>query len=445
VKSKAFIALLSVVTLLCFLTSCGSQKAALILQSVQPTPQTFASPAAEATPAPTPAVTPEPSPTPTPPPQTVSLLFAGDIMAHKKQVAYHKFGSSYDFTGDYEYIRDIVSAADIALVNLETPMTGKGPYEGYPHFNAPNSLADALLYAGFDIIAAANNHTRDQGNDGIIRTCAYLRSRGLGVIGTDSGNGGTKYALIEKNGIKVGFVNFTVSLNQGFPKSAIPYVNCLRDGEGMENGYLAMEGEIKALKGLGAEFIVVFMHWGSEYQLTGNSTQVRVAEIAADMGADLIIGAHPHVPQNVAEYTSPVTGKNVLIYYSLGNLVSNQPYSYGPGRGYCETGAFALIRLVRPFGGGVSIDAAGYLTTYVLKPNVAHAYTEDGKTHTRTTRAYNIVPAAAVLADPASYEGAEGTLLSHVQRGVENGRRSLGESGAELTHFDFREYTAFEW
>ena len=73
---------------------------------------------------------------------------------------------------------------------------------------------------------------------------------------------------------------------------------------------------------MGAEFIVVYMHWGSEFQLHANETQESTAEAIADMGADLIIGSHPHVLQNVAEYTSPVTGKTVLIYYSIGNLVS---------------------------------------------------------------------------------------------------------------------------
>ena len=366
-------------------------------------------------------------------------------MAHEKQVDRHRFGPTYDFTYDYVYIRDIVSAADIALVNLETPMTGEGPYDGYPHFNAPDSLADALLYAGFDIVAAANNHTRDQGTDGVIRTCAYLRSRGLGVIGTDSGHGGTKYALVEQNDIKIGFVNFTVSLNCGFPESAIPYVNCLKRDGGLEEGYAALGAEIAALKEVGAEFVVVFMHWGSEYQLHANSTQESMAETIADLGADLIVGSHPHVLQNVAEYTSPVTGKNVLIYYSLGNLVSNQPYRYGPGRGYCETGALALVRLKRQDDGSVAIDEAGYLTTYVLKPYVDREYTVDGKTHTRSTRAYDIVPAAAALAAPASYEGAEGSLLNHIEQAVENGQKILGESGAELALFDFREYTSYGW
>ena len=159
--------------------------------------------------------------------KSVTLLFAGDVMAHKKQVDYHKFGKKYDFTGDYKYIKDIVSAADIAVANLETPLSGKAPYSGYPRFNAPDALADALLYAGFDVVATANNHIRDQKDAAMKRTASFLSKKGFTVIGT-SAKGGPKYAVVEKNGIKLGFINFTISLNQGLPKASKPYVNCLR-------------------------------------------------------------------------------------------------------------------------------------------------------------------------------------------------------------------------
>ena len=206
-----------------------------------------------------------------------------------------------------------------------------------------------------------------------------------------------------------------------------------------------MKKEMDALKDQGAEFIIVYMHWGSEYQLKGNKTQQNIAKKIADMGADLIIGAHPHVLQNAAEYYSPARKKNILIYYSLGNLVSNQPYGYGAGKGNCETGALALIKLKRAPTGAVVIDTAGFLTTYVHKPNIKMKYTDNGKKYSKSTRAYYIVPAQLVLKTPSQYVNAQGTLLKHIKQGVSNGKSILGKSGKSISFIKFNEYTKWPW
>lgn len=442
--------LLAILCAVVFYLGSSDLNAAKTIESAVTTPAQGSN-SAEASAAPVtqrPEPTPSASPQPTPEaekPQYVSLLFAGDVMAHEKQISRHRFGSAYDFSDDYKYIAPIISAADIALANLETPLSGRPSYEGWPYFNAPDSLADALCNAGFDIIATANNHIRDQNDGALRRTCEFLHSKGLGVIGTASKAGDPKYALVEKNGIRIGFVNYTRSLNTGFPKESEPFVNCLKYGDKFDRGYERLGQEIGELKEKGAEFIVAFMHWGSEYELSNNSVQQDMAKEIADLGADLIIGAHPHVLQNVAEYASPKTGKNVLIYYSLGNFVSNQPYRYGPGGGNCETGALALIRLKRAQDGAVAIDSAGFLTTYVHKPGIVKEYSQGGKTYTKRTQAYYIVPAKAVLSDPALYEKAEGLLLSHIGRGAENGEHIMGKSGSGLLNFHFQEYPAFPW
>jgi poly-gamma-glutamate synthesis protein (capsule biosynthesis protein) len=219
----------------------------------------------------------------------------------------------------------------------------------------------------------------------------------------------------------------------------------MKYGSRSVSDYKALGEEIAALRQAGAEFIVVFIHWGSEYKLKGNSAQRDSAKRIADLGADLIIGAHPHVLQNVDEYASPVTGKNVLIYYSLGNLVSNMHYNHGPGGGNCETGALALIRLERSDDGSASIESAGYLTTYVHKPNVTRVYSEGGRQYSKTVRAYYIVPAEAAAANPATYRDAAGSLLDRITKGAYNGDNVIGKSGKELTLFKFCEYTVFPW
>lgn len=393
-----------------------------------------------------PSAAPTPSPTPEAP-KTVTLLFAGDVMAHERQIERHKFGSSYDFTIDYKYINDIISKADIALCNVEAPLKGKSPYTGSPRFNMPDSIADALSYAGFDVIANANNHTRDQMDNVIGRTAGVFNSKGLTVVGTATGkDGDTKYDIFEKNGIKIGFVNFTNSLNRGIGKETNKYVNVLRRDWKYDVGYKMMKEQIDALRASGAEFIVVYMHWGNENQLKGNSTQKAMARKIADLGADLIVGSHPHVPQNVAEYKSKVTGKTVLIYYSLGNLVTNQTYGFGLGHGYSETGLLALVKLKRGEDGKIAVDAAGYMTTYVHRPNVKVRYTENGKPHTRTVKAYYIVPARLVTANPSAYEGAKGSLLNHIKAGIANGYDIVGKPAEKLVYYSFfKEYTEWPW
>ncbi len=434
------------------------QGSELFAQAPAPTPTPEATQTPEPTPAPTPKPTETPAPTPLPtpePPQEVTMLFGGDVMAHEKQIAYHKFGSNYDFTMDYKYIKDIVSKADIALCNVESPLTGKGPYSGYPRFNMPDSIADALLYAGFDVIANANNHTRDQMDAGIARTAKFFNSKGFTVIGTATGEADDrKYDIIEKNGIKVGLVNFTNSVQGGglgrdninIGEDTNKLVNLLRRGQKYDIGYAMMKEQIDAMRAEGADFIVVYIHWGNEGQIKGNGTQKEMGRKIADLGADLIVGNHPHVPQDVTEYTSTVTGKTVLIYYSLGNLVSNQSFGWDLGHGYNETSVMALIKLKRGEDGKVAVDAAGYLTTYVHKPNIEVKYTEDGEEHTKKTKAYFCVPAQLVAANPDAYEGAKGSLLSHIKVGIENGHKIVGKSAEKLVFYNFfQEYNDWPW
>lgn len=424
------------------ISGCGPWEVSVAMNG---TPTASLSAAAQ-TPSPPPAAMPPPSPTQAPLPENVTLLFAGDVITFGSQITNHKFGASYDYTDDYRYVRDIISSADIAAVNLETVLSGKPPYKGFPRFNTPDSIADALGWAGFDVIATANNHSLDQGSKSLKRSSSYLRGLGLTVIGTSAAEQEPKYALVEAGGIKVGFVNFSNTTNRGYPKSVEPYLNCMvrKDG-GYEAGYAAMSSEIEALRGMGAEFIVAFMHWGSQYQLKNNKTQKQEAGRIADLGVDLIIGNHPHVLQNVGEYTSPVTGKNTLIYYSIGNFVSNQLYHQAAGGGHCETGMLAIIKLVRREDGTVSIDSAGFITTYTHKPKIKKEYTENGEARTKKVRAFFIVPAAQAAGDPSAFEGASGTLLKHIKKGAENGKKIVGKSGEKLKLFKFQEYTEWPW
>ncbi|MDP2891778.1 MAG: CapA family protein, partial [Bacillota bacterium] len=217
--------------------------------------------------------------------EEATLLFAGDVMMHQTQLDNHRNGNAYDFKADYDYIRAIVSKADIALANFEMTMSGKTPYKGYPRFNAPDTITDALAYAGFDVMATANNHIRDTKDEGFFRTTQLLRDKGFTVIGTKADENQKTYAVIEKNGIKIGFGNFTSHVNAGLSEATKGLINVFSCGR-FEQAMLKVKAEIDAMRADGAEFIVMVMHWGAEYQLKNNAWEQKIARRLADYGAD---------------------------------------------------------------------------------------------------------------------------------------------------------------
>lgn len=115
----------------------------------------------------------------------LSIAAVGDVMVHKPQLAaqYNGETGTYSFTNNFQYIKEYISAADLALCNVETTFAG-GTYSGYPVFNAPDSLATALKEAGFDVALTANNHIMDKGLSGMKRTLEVLREEGLKTAGT---------------------------------------------------------------------------------------------------------------------------------------------------------------------------------------------------------------------------------------------------------------------
>ncbi len=375
----------------------------------------------------------------------VTMLFTGDIMTHQSQIGNHYFNGQYDYSGDYAYIKDIVSKADIALANFEMTLPGKRPYTGFPRFRVPDAIADALYGAGFDIMATANNHIRDGGDDAFFRTNQVLRDKGFTVIGTKQESSGTKYAVIEKNGIKIGFINFTFNVNTGITRRIAPCINSDRT-KSFSKSMNAIASEIDEVKKEGAEFIILVIHWGTQYQIKSNATQERIARKVSDMGVDLIIGGHPHVPQNVGEYQSPVSGKKTLIFYSLGNTIANMGYGFGPGHGYTETGTLALVKLRRQQDGGVAIDDSGYITTYLNKSMCTYKY-DDAKGRARTIkyRAYDIVPAALAIQNPNNYRGITKASLRYFHDGLSNAQNTLGKYADNLKSFKFQEYSDYPW
>jgi poly-gamma-glutamate synthesis protein (capsule biosynthesis protein) len=271
----------------------------------------------------------ETMPEPEPEPDREALLLAvGDIMMHSPQIqaGYRPDTDSYAFDSFFSKVKPILEQGDWVVGNLETTLAGEDlKYTGYPMFNAPAELADALVTAGFQIITTANNHSMDRKETGVVRTLKELRSRGLIPVGTaESAEDSRRKTIVEKNGIKIGFAAYTYGTN-GIPiPSDKPYLVNLIDED-------TIVRDIRELRGAGAELIAISLHFGEEYQRFPNDEQIRLVQTCIEAGADIILGSHPHVVQPYQWFQvqqEDGSSRSAVAIYSLGNFISNQVGDY---------------------------------------------------------------------------------------------------------------------
>jgi len=252
----------------------------------------------------------------------LSLLFVGDIMQHDSNIAaaFDPITNEYDYSACFEYMAPILQAADLTIGNLELTLAGP-PYKGYPQFSAPDALALELKRSGFDILVTANNHSLDRRRKGLERTIKVLDSLHIPHTGTfkDSLEKVSVYPLIiRRNGFQLSLLNYTYGTN-GIPVSKPNIVNMIDT--------ISIKMDLAKARAQKSDAIIVFMHWGAEYQSLPNTEQKRLAALCLREGAKLLIGAHPHVLQPMIWNKSD----DQLIAYSLGNFVSGQRPRYRDG------------------------------------------------------------------------------------------------------------------
>jgi poly-gamma-glutamate synthesis protein (capsule biosynthesis protein) len=252
----------------------------------------------------------------------LSLLFLGDIMQHDSQLqaAYDATTGRYDYAPCFRFVKKYFTDADLTIGNLELTLGGK-PYKGYPEFSAPDALAVALKQAGVDVLLTANNHSLDRRRKGLERTIRVLDSLKILHTGTfrDTVERMNDYPLlISKNGITLALLNYTYGTN-GIPVTKPNVVNLIDTA--------IIRKDLQQAKKLKADFTVVFMHWGNEYQSQPSKQQLQLTEFCFTHGASLVIGAHPHVLQPM-EWRKD---KNQVVVYSLGNFISGQRDRYRDG------------------------------------------------------------------------------------------------------------------
>jgi poly-gamma-glutamate synthesis protein (capsule biosynthesis protein) len=254
---------------------------------------------------------------------TVRIIVAGDAMAHLTQVNAAKTADgNFDFSGSYQFITDILAQSDLNIVNLETTLGG-APYTGFPMFSSPVAYAIALRDAGFNFFLLANNHIADRRTPGVISTITKLHDmqvRTAGAYLDDEDREKRNPAIVDIKGIRIAILNYTFSLN-GMTVRAPVSVNMLSDTAQIKR-------DLAEARNRQADLIIVFPHWGEEYRHEPSRTQREQARFFFENGADIIIGAHPHVVQPVEyfAYNQNDTTRKKLIYWSLGNFISNQRF-----------------------------------------------------------------------------------------------------------------------
>lgn len=309
-----------------------------------------AEPAAQ--PEPVSAAEPEPDEPTAPAESRVTLMALGDNLIHN--CVYWSAETpegDYDFTPFYADIRPYVQQYDLACINQETILVqDRQQIASYPVFGSPIEVADALADAGFDVVSFASNHCYDKGETGVTDTLGYFRENypqitTLGIH--DSQQDAEETAIVEKNGVRIALLNFTYGLNNAMPEKSW-MVDLLTSTD-------AVCARVEQARQQ-ADFVIVFPHWGTEDATKPDESQRALAQALVDAGADLIIGTHSHTLQPVELFTA-ADGRDVPVYWSLGNFLSHQKEKLN------LLGGMASVTIVK--------DAEGtHVAEYDLKPIV---------------------------------------------------------------------------
>lgn len=246
------------------------------------------------------------------------VFMVGDALIHSAVYEdARQSDGTYDFTSMLSSIKPISSKYDLAYYNQETILGGKDlGYSNYPRFNSPKEVGDAFVDAGFNLVSLATNHTMDKGEQGVLNSVSYWKTKS-GVVSSgqwssDEERNQSITTIHEVNNIKYAFISYTIWTNGLNTPTGKEYLNNVYSEEKAKADIDAVRDKV--------DFVIVAMHWGTEYSFKVDAKQEEIANYLSSLGVDLIIGAHPHVIQTV-EY---INNKKTFVVYSLGNFISDQ-------------------------------------------------------------------------------------------------------------------------
>ena len=290
-----------------------------------------------------------------------TLIASGDVLPHgavleRARADGRRVGQPYDFRPMFADLGPILAGADVAVCHLEVPLSRTGQdISSWPAFNAPPQLASALRWAGYDACSTASNHSMDKGPAGVAATLEVMDAAGLGHAGmARSASEAAQSTILEVRGLRVGLLSYTYGLNSGRLPPDRPWLVNTIDAR-------RIVLDARAARQAGAQFVVVLLHWGQEYQSTPTPFQRELARrLLAAPEVDLIVGHHVHVVQPIER----VGGKWVA--YGMGNSLSNQTPAC------CAAGSQdgVLVRVtVAEHGGRLRAREVRYVPTWVEHPS----------------------------------------------------------------------------
>lgn len=337
-------------------------------------------------------------------PRSLTVVGGGDLLIHPPiwEQAEQDGDTDLDFSQIFSGIAPRVSAADLSLCHLETPLAEPdGPFSGYPVFEGPPQVVAGAASAGYDGCSTASNHTLDKGEEGVARTLDTLEGHGLGAAGSarteEEATTPTSYDvdLDEGDAVSVAHLSYTYSLNGISPPAGKDWMANLID----ENAILA---EARLAREEGADIVVLSMHWGTEYSHEVDSYQESLAEpLITSPNIDVILGHHAHVVQPVERFDDE------WVVYGMGNQLARHSEPDDPKR----EGALTEVTFVEDESGAWNTESLTMVPTWVdIEPDL------------------RVVDLEAVLSDndlPAdrevAYAAAHGRISTHLDaRGAQD-------------------------
>ena len=286
----------------------------------------------------------------------ITMAFVGDILPHSPLVARAQ-RNEQGFSPMFEDITPLISSADLAICHLETPIAPQGEeLSTFPFFGVPPTITEAIAKAGFDRCSTASNHTYDRGVNGIDETVNALLANDVAQSGMARTPSEIEPQTFSVKGVTLSHLSYTFSYNgltlpqdEEWRSALINTDRILRDA--------------RTAREMGADAVIVSMHWGNEMSHQLNSQQISVADALTKSGyVDLIVGHHAHVVQPIEK----VNG--VWVIYGMGNVLSNLPTDERWPASSQDAGVFT-INLRRNADGNISFDTPVVHPTWVDKQN----------------------------------------------------------------------------
>ncbi|MDE0655596.1 MAG: CapA family protein [Acidimicrobiaceae bacterium] len=247
-------------------------------------------------------------------PSSFTIAATGDLLIHESVADAARTADGWDFAPMFSSVAPILGQADLAVCHVESPMSPNNTRLSYfPAFLVPRELAEAIAYAGYDTCSLASNHATDAGRDGIVGTIGALDRAQVAHAGMAlSPEARDEVTLIEAGDATVahlsytyGFTNRKLDPNESYLSNVIDEATIL--------------DEARRARSAGADFVMLSMHWGTNYTSELDELQVGLGpRLLASPDIDLILGHHAHMVQPVVE----IGGE--FIVYGLGNFLSNQ-------------------------------------------------------------------------------------------------------------------------